>query len=294
MSSNVHPFYAHSGKFGVHGPLLAIILGAIAAYPLGIVYSYLIKWIPFIYLNCLITVGYGFLFGLITYAILKFGRVRNRAVALLSGLIVGLLAWYGSWNGCAHALLAGQKVQLPAVLMPDQMWRFVKILNENGSWGIGFSSSEPVTGILLAIFWIAEGAAIVGLTLFLSYKMIADTPFCENHECWLDKEKKIDKLDAFEQPEQLAAFKAGDIAPLEQARPRVPASGKFARLTLKYSPQCHDFCTLSIANVTVTTDRKGNPKESKQEILSHLQVPKEMFEYLESLDHVSARAPATV
>lgn len=293
MSSNVHSFYAHSGKFGLHGPLLAIILGAIAAYPLGIAYSYLSKWIPFIYLNCLITLGYGFLFGLIAYAILKFGRVRNRPVALLTGLVVGLIAWYGSWNGCAHALV-GDKLKLPAMLMPDQLWRFAKILNEHGSWGIGFSSSEPVTGILLAIFWIAEGAAIVGLTTAISYKMIANTPFCETHECWLDKEKKIDKLDAFSQPEQIAAFKAGDIAPLEQARPRVPASGQFARLTLKYSPQCHDFCTLSVANVTVTTDRKGNPKETSLEIISHLQVPKTMFEYLDRFEHITAQKPAVV
>lgn len=291
MSSNIHPFYSHSGKFGVHGPLLAVIAGVVAGYPLGIVYSYLIKWIPFIYLNCLITVGYGFAFGLLTHVILKFAKVRNRSVALLTGLVVGLIALYGSWNGCAKAL-AGDKV--PALLMPDQMVRFMKILNENGSWGIGFSSSSPVTGILLALFWLAEAVTIVGLTTFISYNMTAETPFCETHECWLDKEKKIDKLDAFVQPEHLAAFQAGDISPLDKAQPRVPASGRFARLSLKHSDQCHDFCTLSISNVTITIDRKGNPKENAVVILRQLQVPKSMLENLQRLDPISATAPATV
>src|SRR5579862_4665134 len=101
MSSNIHPFYSHSGKFGVHGPLLALIAGVFVAYPLGIAYSYLIKWIPFIYLNCLITAGYGFAFGFLTFFLLKFGKVRNGTLALLTALVVGLAALYGAWNGCA-------------------------------------------------------------------------------------------------------------------------------------------------------------------------------------------------
>jgi hypothetical protein len=289
MSSNIHPFYSHSGKFGVHGPLLALIAGVFVAYPLGIAYSYLIKWIPFVYLNVLIAVGYGFAFGLMTYFILKFGKVRNAPLALLTGLAVGVVALYGSWNGCAKSLI-GDK--LPALLMPGQLWRFIKILNENGSWGIGLSSSAPVTGVLLAIFWVAEALTIVGLSAFIPYTMIHSLPFCENHGLWLDKEKKIEKLDAFVLPDQIAAFKAGDIDPLERSQPRVPASGRFARLTLKYHPECHDFCTLSIANVTTSLDKKGNEKEATQEIISNLQVPKSMFEYLESFQHATARTPA--
>src|SRR5215472_15573104 len=99
MSSTIHSFYSHSGKFGVQGPIAAVAIGAIAAFPLGLAYSYLINWIPFIYLNFFITLGYGFLFGFITRQLLKFGKVRNNLVALLSSGAVGLLAWYGSWNG---------------------------------------------------------------------------------------------------------------------------------------------------------------------------------------------------
>jgi len=287
MSSNIHPFYSHSGKFTVYGPFLTLIAGVLLAYPLGIAYSYLIKWIPFIYLNCLITVGYGFAFGLVTYILLKFGKVRNNPLALLAALAIGLAALYGSWNGCAKALL-GDKA--PAFLLPWQMWRFVTILNENGSWGIGFASSAPVTGILLAIFWIVEAAVIVGLAAVIPYGMIKSLPFCENHNCWLDKEKKIEKLDAFVLPGELAAFKVGDIAPLEQSRPRVPGSGRFARLTLKYHPECQDFCTLSISNVTMETDKKGNPKEVAQEIMSNLLVPIAMMDYVESVGRATTSA----
>ena len=291
MSSTIHSFYSHSGKFGVQGPLGAIVIGAIAALPLGIIYSYLIKWIPFIYLNFFITLGYGFAFGLLTRWLLKFGKVRNNLVALLASGVVGLLAWYGSWNGCAKALIGSEA---PWLLTPPQMTKFVEILLKEGSWGIGAGSSTAVTGIPLAIIWLLEGAAIVGLTVLVGYQFVAHTPFCELHGCWLDQEKKINKLDAFTQPGQIAAFKSGDLSPLDQAMPRVPASDKFGRLILKHSDQCHDYCGVSVSNITITYDKKGNPKESEQKIISNLWVSKSLFDHLSQLEHVSAKAPAGV
>src|SRR5438045_7473258 len=191
MSSNVHPFYSHSGKFGAHGPIVALTAGAVAAIPLGIIYSYLIKWIPFIYLNFLVTAGYGFAFGFMTSLLMKWGKVRNGSIALLSSAAVGMLAWYGSWNGCARALVGSE---IPWLLTPPQLTAFIKILYQEGSWGIGMSSSQAVSGIPLAIIWLIEGGLIVGLTTFIGYGSIARTPYCELHECWLGTEKKMDKL----------------------------------------------------------------------------------------------------
>jgi hypothetical protein len=99
----------------------------------------------------------------------------------------------------------------------------------------------------------------------------------------------MDKLDAFTHPDHITAFKNGDIAPLEEARPRVPASGRFARLTLKHSQRCDDFCTLSIANVTVTLDKDGKSEEEVADLMSNLWVPKTMFDYLAQFDHATAR-----
>lgn len=291
MSSNIHPFYSHSGKFGPQGPILALAAGAGLAFPIGLIYSYLIMWIPLIYLNFLLTAGYGFLFGFITQKLLKFGKVRNNTLTLLTAALVGVLAWYGSWNGCAKALIGSDA---PWFFTPTQISQFISILYEKGSWGLGHGSDAAVTGIPLAIVWIIEGAAIVGLTVVVGYEALSRTPFCETHDCWLDQEKKIDKLDAFMLPDQLAAFKAGDIAPLEKATPRVPASDRFARLTLRYSDQCHDFCTLTIQNVTITYDKKGNPKENKQAVMTNLQIPRSMFDYISGFDHASAKVTTAV
>jgi hypothetical protein len=285
MNSNIHPFYSHSGKFGLLGPLLAITAGALVAYPLGFAYSYLVKWIPFIYLNFLITFGYGFIFGFLTLVLLKCGKVRNRTVALLCGAIVGLLAWYGDWNGHIHALVG----KAPWLLTPGQLVSIAKVLLKEGSWALGLFGREPVTGIPLATVWIIEGAAIVGISSLIAYSSVAATPFCETHDCWLDQEKIMDKLDAFTHPNHIEAFSNGDIAPLEEARPRVPASGRFARLTLKHSSKCDDFCALSVANVTVSLDKDGKQQEEVNELMTNLWVPKAMFDYLAQFDRPTAR-----
>src|SRR6185503_7234930 len=158
---------------------------------------------------------------------------------------------YLNWNGFLHAMAK----EPPSLIMPWQLARLMSYLYENGSWGIGFGSSSPVTGILLAIVWLGEAVVIIGASALMAFSAVATTPFCEQHGCWLDEEKKIDKLDAFVLPDHIAAFQAGNIAPLEQARPRVPASGTFARLVLRHSPRCDDFCTLSIENVSVSVDK---------------------------------------
>src|SRR3954467_6321705 len=123
MAPNCHPFYSHSGKFGIHGPLLAIVTGLVLGYPLGIAYAYLIKFIPFIYLNFLVTAGYAFAFGLLTAMLMKFGKVRSGPVALLTGLMVGFIAWYANWNGYVHTLAKG----LPWFLGPGQIASAMKI-----------------------------------------------------------------------------------------------------------------------------------------------------------------------
>ena len=285
MNENYHPFYKHSGKFGVHGPMLAMLAAVVAGYPLGIIYAYLVKWIPFIYLNLFITVGYGLAFGFMTAPILRYSKVRNTLVALLTGGLVGVCASYLSWNGYLHAMAK----EPPVLITLGQLSRLMKYLYENGSWGIGFSSNSPVTGIVLVIVWLVEAGFIIGMSTLLAYGAVANTPFSERDECWLNEEKKIDKLDAFVLPDQIAAFQAGNIAPLEQARPRVPAAGSFSRLTLRHSSKCEEFCTLSIENVSVAPDKDGKQVETTQPIMTNLLVPKTMFDYLAQFEHASAK-----
>ena len=52
-------YYEHSGAVGVIGPMYMVVFGGVGALVLGAVYGYAIFYIPIIYFNVLITVGFG-------------------------------------------------------------------------------------------------------------------------------------------------------------------------------------------------------------------------------------------
>lgn len=264
--------YRHSGKFNAPGLVLSLVAAAAVGFPLGLAYAYLIRWIPFIYVNFLVTLGYGFAFGFMTTWILKASQVRNTALAGLTGLMVGVIAFYCEWSGSLHALFD----EAPWFFRPDQVVRGMQILYEEGSWGL--RSSGNVTGIPLAIVWLIEGGIIVGLSAGLPWSFVRDTPFCEKSKVWLDEEKKIDTLESFTDAGQLAALKSGDLMPLTAAKPKADNAAVFTRLLLKRSPNCKTFCTVRVQDVTVSIDNEGKVKEKTEDHTADLILPASMFD----------------
>jgi hypothetical protein len=279
--------YKHSGKFSFAGPVAAIAIALIAALPLGMVYAYAVKWIPIVYLNVLMTAGYGLAFGAMTMWVLKRTKVRNTAVAALVALIVGLIALYGAWNGHFHALWEDP----PLVAPPLAIWVLMQVLYEAGSWSL--RGSDNVSGIPLAIVWIIEGGVILVLTVVTAAEKIRSTPFCEATQRWLDRERKLDTLAPFSDPAQLAALKSGDVAPLLDAKPRESNSPAFARVTLRDAEGCDTFCTMELENVTVTRDSEGKQKEKTDSITGQLVLPHAMRDLVEKFASFDAAPAAT-
>ena len=266
--------YRHSGKFNAAGPVLGVAAAAIVGIPLGLAYSYLIRWVPFIYVNFLATLGYGFAFGWMTTRILKFTHVRNTVLAALTGLAAGLVALYGEWSGHIHTLFE----DAPWFFGPEQIMRGMQYLYENGSWGL--RSGGNVTGIPLAMVWLIEAGTIVACAALLPFTFVKDTPFCEKTRCWLDDEKKIDTLETFTDDAQLAALKAGDLMPLVDAKPKAANAAVFTRLLLKRSPRCTVFCTLRVQDVSISIDSDGKVKEKTEDHTGDLIIPASMFDLI--------------
>jgi hypothetical protein len=266
--------YRHSGKFNAPGLVLSLVAAAAVGFPLGLVYAYLIRWIPFIYVNFLATLGYGFVFGWMTTRILKSSHVRNTALAALCGLAAGLIALYCEWSAHIHTLFK----DAPWFFRPDQIVSGMKLLYAEGSWGM--RSSGNVTGIPLAIVWLIEAGIIVGFATLLPWAFVKDTPFCEKSRCWLDEEKKIDTLETFTDAAQLAALQSGDLMPLVEAKPKADNAAVFTRLLLKRSARCNSFCTLRVQDVTVSIDNEGKVKESTEDHTADLIIPASMFDLI--------------
>lgn len=277
--------YRHSGKFNPTGPVLSITAAAALGVPLGLAYAYVIRWIPFIYVNFIITLGYGLAFGWITTRLLKITRMRHTALAALCGFAAGLVALYCEWSAHIHVLVEGS----PWFLRPNQVWTGVEILYQEGSWSF---HHQTVSGIPLAIVWLIEAGIIVGIATAMPFTFVGDTPYCERTGCWLDEQKQINTLESFTDDAQIAALKSGDLMPLTTARAKANNAAVFTRLLLKRSPNCKLFCTLRVQDVTVTIEKDGKLKESTEDHTGDLIIPASMFELIMKFEEYQPVPPA--
>jgi len=285
MSAALLQAYRPSGKFTVAGLVVPLLAGAALAFPLGLAYAKALRWIPFVYINMLATVAYGFALGWLTNLTIKHTRVRHVALATLLGAAVGCIGVYFEWSGFIWAVWEDAPLFSP----PDDILAAMSYLYEHGSWGM--KSGGNVTGIFLALIWICEAGVIVGFAVMLPRAFVQDTPYCEKTGCWLEEQKPIDTIEAISDPAQRAAIKAGDIMPVIAAKPR--GDGRVhTRLLLKRSPKCQVFCTVRVQEVTSEIDKDGKLKSSTADLSGDLILPASMFDLVAQLENL-APAPAT-
>jgi len=200
-------YYQPSGKFSPASFLYFILCLAIIIPILALIYTYLIWYIPFFYINVFITVGFGFAVGIaISHLAVKMGKVRNATLALLFGFLGGIFALYFSWAiwvdlvinagesyGNSRIGITTSNIEFLQVfglaLQPDKLFSFITEINKTGTWGIRGSA---VSGTILSIIWIIEFLIVLVISIF-SPLFRAKIPFCEMDNKWF----KEDTLPAF-------------------------------------------------------------------------------------------------
>jgi hypothetical protein len=263
--------YSHSGKFNPLGLILPLVAAMLVGFPLGFAYAYLIRWIPFIYVNALITAGYGLAFGWTTSRILKLGRVRNPALAALCGLSVGLIALFAQWNGHVHAMFDGA----PWLIPPAGILHGMDRIYAEGSWSL---FGHEVNGAALGAVWLIEAGIIVGLATLMPLFFVRDTPYCEETGCWLDEERQLNNLEPLTDDAQIEALRAGDLLPLTVIRPKAEGAAVYTRLVVKSAPNRTRLCTLRVQNVEVSIEKDGKVKETTENFTGDLILPTSMLE----------------
>lgn len=153
----------------------------------GAIYTYGITYIPLVYINFLLTAGYGLALGLAVGSAAKAGKLRNNFVLTSLVFIFGLLGIYVAW-GVAPLARVGTEVGLNG-FHPLLMLGYMQLLYENGSWGMG--DGEPVKGVFLAAIWLLEAAVILGVAVTTARRMTVKLPFCDQCDQWTTVEEGV-------------------------------------------------------------------------------------------------------
>lgn len=194
-------YYQPSGKFNPIAFIYFIISTLIAFPIIALIYTYLVWYIPFVYINFFITAGFGFLVGVtISQLSIKVGKVRNPKIAFILGLVGGLIALYFSWviwidlvinagesYGTSRIGITTSNIKLLQVfqlaLHPQAVFDLIAKINEVGTWGI---RGGTVSGIFLSVFWVIEALIVIVLSVIIP-NTLSKLPFCEFDNKWFDE-----------------------------------------------------------------------------------------------------------
>ena len=264
--------YRESGRFGeltIPGIVGCAVVGAGLAW----VYQRLVDWVPLIYVNFLLTLGFGIALGVLVAWVLKRVKNRNRTIMIVTVLATVLAAdaasfyWaYRNFLPKAYEELEAEARREGGELVPYEefkekvtfdMWREARV--ESG-WSVGHIGSSgagksALSGVFVYAIWLLE----LGILLYLTFKASSGahgSPFCETCDRWMDGEP----LGPWRDVDSAALRKAarvGDDATLLQPKPAERPSGEHANYVLHTCAGCKNGGVVEAAVSHVERDSKG-------------------------------------
>ena len=267
-------YYEHSGKFSLMGVVMAILMGSLIGCVGGFLYAYIILYCPIIYINLLLTVGFGLVMGALCASQLKRYKVRSDKVAVVVSIVVTTISYYFSWAVWLWALIrrdggdVGLLDLLGETLQPWLVLALMARVNAIGAWTLG-SSGSAVTGWGLALVWLGEAAIIYGCAVAAGYGAMDKAPFCETCDEWAKTTESVVAADVSDMAEFKRRMEAKDFHYLESAGPPKPASLVWVRLDVHSCPRCGSFHTMDGEQATVKIE-SGKRKESTKTVLHNL------------------------
>lgn len=167
-------YYTLSGKYNSSRTILATIVVLLLVPIFSFTYNMVNTFIPIIYANVFIAVGYGILLGFGLRFIANFGQVRNNMLLFGIGLLVVIFSIYTYWHAFIAYVFADFSVSISNYLA-SLMGTFIAIspleaineINEFGTWGLGANPNSNIIGSLLWLIWMVEMIIIGGIPLYM-------------------------------------------------------------------------------------------------------------------------------
>jgi hypothetical protein len=256
------------------------------------VYVYAVWYIPFVYINFFLCLGFGLGVGAALAVLVRLGKLRSPGAVGALALLVGLVAVYLEWGMYLTLVFNTETIGKGAdadtntsfslrlftdiITHPTAMWVAIRQLNETGTWSL--KSSTP-TGVLLGLIWVVEALIILGGT-YLMARAQATEPFSETSNEWATEETLAHPLtfaqDAATTRTALETGQFHHLAPHTSPEADAP----FARLKLHSAPNDHNCRYLTLENVTTTIDKKGKATQSTTTVVQHLAISPANFQEL--------------
>lgn len=251
-------FYNPSGNCHLGRFTLSYVGCIIVALVLGFAYSITTLFLPVIYLNLLICLGFSTVLGITCRAFIRFSHNRNKRKKIIQAIAIGLLANYFQWT--VFILFAYNGViptfpeyldNLSWIILPENFFTAIIDINEFGLWsvfGIQFH------GIELALIWLAEAFLIMSGPI-IAVLTTKPYPFSERENQWYPKFTLVFNFESISAKQHM--LDALVLNPVNSIRNLGFGSGtRYSKVHLYYLPN-ENKQYLSIEKVNVPGRGKG-------------------------------------
>ena len=247
-------YYKPSGRLSLAFFLFYALLMAAGIPILSVAYIYSIHYVPFIYLNFIITIFCGAALGYLVSLAAKLGKARNLPVVIIFVIIGMGIMKYVQWGVYVPLVLAEvyEVYHMPfidrfteafaLIRDPGLLIDYAEIINEIGVWGIspnaGEEAADTVNGTLLTTIWAAEFLLMTGMAIFAVHKQ-PKYPFSEEFGGWYVRFENKVEMDVPDQIEILIDdMEKGKFADFVQlAKTAKSKDDNYLRLTFYHPPQ---------------------------------------------------------
>lgn len=266
-------YYRESGEVRPQNVAIAIFASLLLTFLLSYLYTLFILIIPVVYVNFLITLGYGLLLGLFVRLLLRLTHNRNRKYRFIIAAAVGLLANFFQWAAfIAYAIsghfpsVADYLAGIAAAASPLQFMAGVYEVNQAGTWSI---LNYTFTGIPLLAVWVLEFLILLAMPLIAVHKMNI-YPYSEKLGKWYPKFTLHDNFEYIAGVEKLLQdLRQDPLAALQQLK---PGSGwRHSRIHLYYSPE-EQYQYLTVERIYI--EKMGRGKTNTSPAILNLRITK--------------------
>lgn len=269
-----HDYYKHSGGVNPLGVIMVLAMGAVGTIILGLIYSYATCYIPFVYLNILLAIGFGLGVGALVGIGGTIGKIRNTFLIGLISVLFGLFAEYCQW---VFWILAESKQEV-FIINPVEIYYIIRYFAITGVWSIG---SITPTGAVLYTIWFGEAAIIVGASALIAIYTIKTKPFCERCNEWVKKEDTLSLLNYVDDINGLKyRLEQGEFSALTGLGKVEKDISQYTKVTLKHCEQCKDFYLISVWAIKISKGRKDELRTESKEVVHHLLIDEKVYTYL--------------
>lgn len=204
------PYYCPSGRI----PRLAIPVitcFAFATFPAAWLYAWVSVHVPAI-IKIAVMVFYAVLLGVMASQAAASAKIRHPGWMARFGAMIGFVGWYFQWAAWLaltinmHAARPGNSpvgaTFLDMITHPVPMVGTMVDVAQVGTWGLG---KDPVTGFLLAAFWLVELVLFVTLPATLGHARTKD-PFDETSHARAEKIDVPRQFAFIDEPQAVPGF----------------------------------------------------------------------------------------